>query len=121
MLTSEQTTPLEKREKAFSQLIRSGAFDNNPDLLKIAEQAKLWVVNKNVKYIYLYYLFKILFIAHFSFTVCREICSERGEFLQVFKYYILDNSKKHQIFSFISSKPEYFEQLSCDNFKVTTS
>lgn len=41
MLTSEQTTPLEEREKAFSQLIRSGAFDDNPDLLKIAENAKL--------------------------------------------------------------------------------
>lgn len=44
MLTSsEQTTPIEDREKAFSQLIRSGAFDNNPDLLQISEQAKLWV------------------------------------------------------------------------------
>lgn len=44
MLTSsEQTTPLEDREKAFIQLIRSGAFDDNPDLLKIADQAKLLV------------------------------------------------------------------------------
>lgn len=45
MLTSsEQTTPIEDREKAFIQLIRSGAFDNNPDLLKISEQAKLLVL-----------------------------------------------------------------------------
>lgn len=45
MLTSsEQTTPLEDREKAFIQLIRSGAFDDNPDLLKIAEEAKLYVL-----------------------------------------------------------------------------
>lgn len=36
----------------------------------------------------------------------------------MFKYYILDDSKKHQIFSFISSKPEYFEQLSYDNSKA---
>lgn len=44
MLTSsEQTTPLEDREKAFTQLIHSGAFDNKPDLLKVAEQAKLLV------------------------------------------------------------------------------
>lgn len=44
MLTSsDQTTPLEDREKAFIQLIRSGAFDNNPDLLPVAEQAKLLV------------------------------------------------------------------------------
>lgn len=41
LISSEQTTPLEDREKAFIQLIRSGAFDNNPDLLKTAEQAKL--------------------------------------------------------------------------------
>lgn len=41
LISSEQTTPLEDREKAFIQLIRSGAFDNNPDLLKVAEQAKL--------------------------------------------------------------------------------
>lgn len=53
--------------------------------------------------------------------MCREIYSERGEFFQVFKYYLLDNSKNHQIFSFISSKPEYFEKLSCDNFEVITS
>jgi len=54
-------------------LIHSGAFDNVPDLLKIAEQAKFY-------------------------TVCREICSERGEFCQVFKYYIIDDLKRHQIF-----------------------
>lgn len=42
MLTSsEQTIPLEDRENAFIQLIRSGAFDDNLDLLKIAEEAKL--------------------------------------------------------------------------------
>lgn len=41
LLTSEQTTPLEEREKAFIQLIRSGAFDNNSNLLQIAEEAKL--------------------------------------------------------------------------------
>lgn len=57
----------------------------------------------------------------FSYTVCREICSERGEFSKMFKYYILDDSNKYQIFSFISSKPEYFEQLSYDNFKVFSS
>jgi len=45
MLISEQTTPIEDREKAFTQLIRSGAFDNVPDLLNIAEQAKLLVLN----------------------------------------------------------------------------
>ncbi|KAE9545141.1 hypothetical protein AGLY_000684 [Aphis glycines] len=93
LISTEQTTPIEDREKAFIQLIRSGAFDNNPDLLKIAEEAKFY-------------------------TVCREICSERGEFSQMFKYYILDDSNKYQIFSFISSKPEYFEQLSYENSKV---
>lgn len=36
----------------------------------------------------------------------------------MFKYYIIDDLKRHQIFSFISSKPEYFEQLSIDNLKV---
>lgn len=36
----------------------------------------------------------------------------------MFKYYILDDLKKHQIFSFISSKPEYFEQLTFDHLKV---
>lgn len=36
----------------------------------------------------------------------------------MFKYYILDDSKKHQVFSFISSKPGYFEQIAYDNFKV---
>jgi len=41
LILTEQTTPIEDREKAFIQLIRSGAFDNNPDLLKIAEEAKL--------------------------------------------------------------------------------
>lgn len=41
LISTEQTTPIEDREKAFIQLIRSGAFDNNPDLLKIAEEAKL--------------------------------------------------------------------------------
>lgn len=41
LVSSEQTTPLEEREKAFMQLIRSGAFDNDPDLLETAEQAKL--------------------------------------------------------------------------------
>lgn len=54
----------------------------------------------------------------FSYTVCREICLERGEFGKMFKYYVLDESKKHQIFSFISSKPEYFEQLCYDNLQV---
>lgn len=93
LILTEQTTPIEDREKAFIQLIRSGAFDNNPDLLKIAEEAKFY-------------------------SVCREICSERGEFSQTFKYYILDDSNKYQIFSFISSKPEYFEQLSYENSKV---
>uniref|UniRef100_A0A2S2Q1E5 Vacuolar protein sorting-associated protein 8 n=1 Tax=Sipha flava TaxID=143950 RepID=A0A2S2Q1E5_9HEMI len=93
LISSEQTTPFEDREKAFIQLIRSGAFDDNPDVLKIAEQAKFY-------------------------AVCRDIYAERGDFSQMFKYYILDDSKKHQIFSFISSKPEYFEQLSYDNLKV---
>ncbi|VVC24543.1 Hypothetical protein CINCED_3A007231 [Cinara cedri] len=92
-LISEQTTPLEEREKAFTQLIRSGAFDNNPDLLKIAEKAKFY-------------------------AVCREICLERGEFGQMFKYYLIDDSKRHQIFSFINSKPECFEQLCCENVKT---
>jgi len=41
LISTKQTTPIEDREKAFIQLIRSGAFDNNPDLLKIAEEAKL--------------------------------------------------------------------------------
>lgn len=45
-LISEQTTPIEEREQAFTQLIRSGAFDNNPDLLKIAEKAKLYCTFK---------------------------------------------------------------------------
>ncbi|XP_025206602.1 vacuolar protein sorting-associated protein 8 homolog [Melanaphis sacchari] len=93
LISTEQTTPIEDREKAFIQLIRSGAFDNYPDLLKIAEEAKFY-------------------------TVCREICLERGELSQMFKYYILDDSNKYQIFSFISSKPEYLEQLSYDNSKV---
>lgn len=43
LISTEQTTPHEDREKAFIQLIHSGAFDNNPDLLKIAEKAKLSV------------------------------------------------------------------------------
>jgi len=41
LISTEQTTPIEDREKAFIQLIRSGAFDNSPDLLQIAEGAKL--------------------------------------------------------------------------------
>lgn len=41
LISMEQTTPIEDREKAFIQLIRCGAFDNSPDLLQIAEEAKL--------------------------------------------------------------------------------
>jgi len=48
MLILEQTTPIEDREKAFIQLINSGALDNVPDLFQIAEQAKLLVLNKDI-------------------------------------------------------------------------
>lgn len=60
----------------------------------------------------------IILLLFFSYTVCREICLERGEFGQMFKYYLIDDSKKHQIFSFISSKPECFELLCLENVKV---
>lgn len=61
----------------------------------------------------------MIFFMLSSYAVCREICLERGEYGQMFKYYLIDNSKKHQIFSLINSKPECFEQLCCDNVKVT--
>lgn len=54
----------------------------------------------------------------FSYNVCRDICSDRGDYKEVFKYYILDNAKKHQVFTFISSKPDQFEQLVMDYLKV---
>ncbi|XP_050434277.1 vacuolar protein sorting-associated protein 8 homolog isoform X2 [Adelges cooleyi] len=92
LVSSEQTTPIEEREKAFIQLIRSGAFDNNSELLKTAEHAKFY-------------------------SVCREICSERGDYKNMFKYFLIDNKKKHQIFSFISSNPEQFKELVYDNLK----
>lgn len=42
MLTSsKQTIPHEETEKIISQLICLGEFNNSPNLLKIAEQAKL--------------------------------------------------------------------------------
>ncbi|XP_050543859.1 vacuolar protein sorting-associated protein 8 homolog [Daktulosphaira vitifoliae] len=92
LLSLDQTTPIEERELAFIQLMRSGAFIDDSNLLKIGEQAKF-------------------------FSVCREICSECGDNKEVFRYYILDNAKKHQVFTFISSKPDQFEQLVLDNLK----